>query len=88
MSVEQIGKTLLQLPREERRKFADWFYQHENEIVEPRNDDEIHPEVRADLERRLKEIEDHPDLLEPWAGTTERIRAQLHEKRRQKNLGR
>jgi hypothetical protein len=88
MSVEQIGKTLLQLPREERRKFADWFYQHENQIVEPHDDDDIHPEVRAELERRLKEIEEHPELLEPWAGTTDRIRAQLHEKRRPKNIRR
>jgi hypothetical protein len=88
MSVEQIGKTLLQLPPEERRKFADWFYQHENEIAEPRDGDEIHPEVRAELERRLQEIEEHPKLLEPWVGTTDRIRAQLHEKRRQKNLSR
>ena len=87
MSVEQIEKTLLQLPREERRRFADWFYRHETEIVEPRDGDEIHPEVRAELERRLKEIEEHPELLEPWEGTTDRIRAQLHEKSRQKNLG-
>ncbi len=84
MSVEQIGKTLLPLPREERRQFADWFYQHENQIVEP-HDGEIHPEVRAESERRFKEIEAHPELLEPWAATTARIRAHLHEKCCQKN---
>ena len=83
MSVEQIESTLLQLPPEERRRFADWFYQHEDEIVEPQDNEEIHPEVRAELERRLQEIEEHPELLQPWEGTTERIRAQLHEMRRQ-----
>ena len=88
MSVEQITSTLLQLPREERRRFADWFYLHEAEIVAPQDDDEIHPEVRAELERRLKDIEEHPELLQPWDGTTDRIRAQLHETRSQKNSGR
>ena len=81
MSVEQIGKTVLQLPREERRKFADWFYQHENEIAGP---DEIHPEVKAEILRRRDELDAHPELLEPWEGTTERVRARLHELRRQK----
>lgn len=88
MSVEQITNTLLQLPREERRRFADWFYQHEAEIVAPQDGDEIHPEVRVELERRLKEIEEHPESLQPWEGTTDRIRAQLHEIRSQKNSGR
>ena len=84
MSVEQIGKTVLQLPREERRKFADWFYQHENEIAGP---DEIHPEVKAEILRRRDELDAHPELLEPWEGTTERVRARLHELRRQKVQG-
>ena len=88
MSVEQIENTLLQLPREERRRFANWFYEHETEILEPQDDDELHPEVRAELERRLQEIKAHPELLQPWEGTTERIRAQLHEMRRQKNPAR
>ena len=87
MSVEQIEATLMNLPREERRRFANWFYEHENEILDPQDDDEIHPEVRAELERRLREIEEHPEILEPWEGTTERIRAKLHEIRRQKNPG-
>ena len=62
MSVEQIEKTLLQLPREERRKFADWFYQHENEIAGP---DEIHPEVKAEILRRSDELKANPGLAVP-----------------------
>jgi hypothetical protein len=81
MSVEQITSTLLQLPREERRRFADWFYQHEDELT---GLEEIHPDVKAEILRRRDEIDAHPELLEPWEGTTDRVRAQLHELRRQK----
>ena len=84
MSVEQIEKTLLQLPREERRQFADWFYQHAHEIIEPQDEEEISPEIKAGILRRRAEVDAHPELLEPWEGTTERIRARLHELRRQK----
>jgi hypothetical protein len=84
MSVEQIEKALLQLPRAERRRFADWFYQHENEILDPQEDDEIHPEVTAEILRRLEEVTAHPELLEPWEGTLGRAREQLNEFRRQK----
>lgn len=84
MSVEQIEATLLKLPRKERRQFADWFYRHENEILDPRDDDEVSPEVMAEILRRRDEALAHPELLEPWGDTTERLRAQLNEIRRQK----
>jgi hypothetical protein len=84
MSVDQLEATLLKLPREERRRFADWFYLHENEILDPRDDDEVAPEVMAEILRRREEALAHPELLEPWGDTTERLRAQLNEIRRQK----
>ena len=84
MSVEQIEATLLQLPREERRRFADWFYAHEADILTPQDDSAIHPEVQAEILRRRDESDAHPDQLEPWAGTTERVRVRLHELRHQK----
>jgi hypothetical protein len=65
MSVKQIEETLLELPCEERRKFADWFYQHESEIIGSENDDYIHPSVKAEILRRRAEVEAHPELLEP-----------------------
>ncbi|MDD5139929.1 MAG: hypothetical protein PHY43_06690 [Verrucomicrobiales bacterium] len=85
MSVEQIEKTLLELPTEERRQFADWFFQHENEIIGSNADEYIHPSVKAELLRRLKEVEEHPELLEPWDGTLKRARQQLDEFRRSQN---
>lgn len=83
MSVEQIETTLLQLPHEERRRFADWFHAHEAEILTPLNED-IHPEIKAEILRRRDEVDAHPERLEPWEGTTERVRARLHELRHQK----
>lgn len=68
MSVEQIEKTLLELTSDERRQFADWFYQHESEIVGSHDDDyihPIHPSVKAEVLRRRDEALAHPELMEP-----------------------
>jgi len=84
MSVEQIEATLLKLSRLERRKFAVWFYLHEDEILDPREDDDVSPEVKAEILGRREAALAHPELLEPWGDTSERLRAQLNEIRRQK----
>ena len=81
MSVEQLEQTVLKLPHEERRRFLDWLYEHEEELLGP---DYIHPEVQAEILRRRDEALAHPERLEPWEGTTERVRARLHEIRHQK----
>ena len=65
MSVEQIEATLLQLPREERRRFADWFFAHEAEILSPQDDEAIHPEVQAEILRRRDELDANPGLAVP-----------------------
>ena len=78
MSVEQLEQSVLQLSDEERRQFAQWFYEHEDELA-GLDDNFIHPEVKAEILRRRDEVDAPPELLEPWAGTTERVRARLHE---------
>ena len=83
MSVEQIEASLLKLPPVERAAFADWFYEHEDELLGD-DDTELHPEAQAEILGRRAEAMAHPELLEPWAGTTERLREQLNEIRRQK----
>jgi hypothetical protein len=80
MSVKEIEQSVLQLPTEERRQFADWFYEHEQELAGP---DYIHPSVKAEILRRRDEALAHPELLEPWEGTLARARQRLHEFRRQ-----
>jgi hypothetical protein len=84
MSVDQIEKALLRLPPEARRQFADWFCQHENEIIESQDEIELTPEIEAGILQRRDEVDAHPERLEPWEGTTERVRVRLHEIRHQK----
>lgn len=43
------------------------------------------PEIQAEILRRREDALDHPDKLEPWQGTTERVRARLNKIRRQKS---
>jgi hypothetical protein len=81
MSVEQLEQSLMNLSREERRRFLDWLYEHEQEVAGP---DYIHPDVQAEILRRRDEALADPAELEPWEGTTERNRAKLHEIRNQK----
>ena len=84
MSVEQIENTLLQLSREERRQFALWFYENENQILDPQEDEAISPELETEIMRRRSEALAHPELLEPWGDTTQKLREQLNEIRRKK----
>ena len=82
MSVEQLEQSVLSLKQEDRRRFLDWLCDHEEELLAA--DDDIHPEVQAEILRRRDEAIAHPELLQPWEGTMERLRAQLNEIRRQK----
>ena len=64
MSIEQLEDQVLQLPRDERRRFARCFYEHENQIVEPREEDETSAATKAIEDRRTAR---HP-LPEPAIG--------------------
>ena len=92
MSVEQLEQSVLKLDREERRRFAEWFYQHEMEILAEKKssdwEDDLSEEQKAEILRRRELCEKHPELLEPWEGTTERLRVRLHEIRAQKTATR
>ena len=65
MSVEQIEKTLLNLPREDRRRFAQWFYDHEGDILEPQEEDGISVAARTEILRRRDELAANPGLAVP-----------------------
>jgi hypothetical protein len=64
MSVEQIESAIRAMPPEERARFAHWFDEHRHELIGEA--DEISPAVRDELELRLKEMDEHPDRLEPF----------------------
>ena len=56
MSVEQIEQTLLNLSREERRRFAQWFYDHEEQLLDE-TDSVLVGAWRQEVRQRIAEIE-------------------------------
>jgi hypothetical protein len=72
MSVEQLEATIEAMPVGERKKIVRWFDEHRHELIGEADD--ISPAVRAELELRLKETDEHPELLEPFeAADVERM---------------
>jgi hypothetical protein len=82
MSVEQIEATLLKLPPAERAAFANWFYEHEDELLGS-DDQEVHPEVQAEILRRREEALAHPEKLEAWESAFPKMKQRFNELRRQ-----
>jgi len=68
MNLAELESKVLQLPEEERRKFASWFYDHEDEIAGPASaeDNDLSSGQKAELTRRFMEIEQHPEMLVPF----------------------
>ena len=64
MSVEQIEASIESMPVSERQKFVRWFDEHRHELIGAAEN--VSPAVRAELELRLKEMDEHPELLEPF----------------------
>jgi hypothetical protein len=82
MSVEQIETSVLQLPQADRRRFLNWLYEHEDELLGS-DDGEIHPEVQAEILRRREEALAHPEKLEAWESAFPRMKQRFNERRRQ-----
>jgi hypothetical protein len=89
MSLEQLESSILALKPEERKQFARWFEEHRYELI-PGNteDEELTPEQQAEILRRRQQALAHPELLEPWQGTVDRVRQRLHDLRSQKAASR
>jgi hypothetical protein len=64
MSVEQLESAIRALSPAERRRFAEWFEAHRDELLG--GGEVTSPDVRAELELRLKESHEHPERLEPF----------------------
>lgn len=64
MSVEQVEATIESMSASDRRKFTAWFDQHRHELLGEADD--VSPGVRDELELRLKEIDEHPEMLVPF----------------------
>lgn len=77
MSLEQLETAILGLTPPERQRLAVWFEENRRELLgdEP---DELSGEHQAEVVRRRDLALAHPELLEPWDGTIERVRGRLH----------
>lgn len=89
MSLEQLESSVLALRPEELKEFARWFEEHRPELLESGDEgEELTSEQEAEILRRRELAMAHPELLEPWDGTIDRVRKRLHEVRRQKAAAR
>jgi hypothetical protein len=84
--LEQLEKAILGLKPEERQRLAVWFEENRRELVG--ESDELNEKQEAEIMRRRDFAVAHPELLEPWDGTIERVRERLHEFRHQKTSAR
>ncbi len=83
VGLEQLESAILGLRPEERRQLAIWFEENRRELLGD-DADELTDEQKAEVLRRRDLAVANPELLEPWDGTIERVRARLNEFRRQK----
>ena len=78
VSLDKLEQAILDLKPEERQRLAVWFEENWRELLGD-NSDEMSGEQEAEIIRRRELALAHPELLEPWDGTIERVRERLHE---------
>jgi hypothetical protein len=83
VSLEQLKSAILELTPDQRQRLAVWFEEHRRELLRDEGD-ELSEDQKAEILRRRDQAMAHPELLEPWDGTIERVRERLHEFRSQK----
>jgi hypothetical protein len=76
MSVEQLRLSVLKLSDPDRRRFLEWLYDHEDELVPAV---ELHPDVQAEILRRREEAIAHPEKLEAWENAFPRMKQRFDE---------
>jgi ribosomal protein L29 len=89
MSVQELENQVRALPPEDLAQFSKWFEAHLAQVVaavdlEDDWQDNVSEEYKAELLRRVEFAKAHPEALEAWEGTTDRIRQRLHALRAQK----
>jgi hypothetical protein len=81
--LEQLETAILELSPEQRQRLVVWFEEHLRELLGDEGD-ELSDAQKTELRRRRDEAAAHPELLEPWDGTIERVRERVHEFRSKK----
>lgn len=64
MSVEQIEANIRALPPADRARLVEWMEIHRGELMA--GTEGISPAVRDELGLRLKEMDEHPEMLVPF----------------------
>ena len=77
VSLEQLESAILRLTPEERQRLAVWLEENRRELLGDESD-ELTEEQMAEVVRRRDLALAHPELLEPWEGTIDRVRERLH----------
>ena len=77
MSLEQLESAILELTPRERQRLAVWFEENRRELLGDDDSDELTEEQQTEIIRRRDFALAHPELLEPWDGTIERVRERL-----------
>jgi len=77
VSLDKLEQAILDLKPEERQRLAVWFEENRRELLGD-DSDEMSEEQEAEIIRRRELALAHPELLEPWDGTIERVRERLH----------
>jgi hypothetical protein len=77
VSLEQLESAILELTAQERQRLAEWFEENRRELLGDDDSDELTEEQQAEIVRRRDSALVHPELLEPWDGTIERVRERL-----------
>ena len=89
MSVQELERRVQELPLEDLARFIVWFEAYRRQVLGEFSDaddweEQLTDEQKTELLHRVEFAKAHPEVLEPWDGTTDRIRQRLHALRAQK----
>ena len=85
MSVRELEKRIRALPPRQLRHFGQWFDDYRQQAGSAAEmSDGLTEEQKTELQRRIEQAKAHPELLQPWKGTMDKLRKELDAHRAQK----
>lgn len=89
MSVQELEKRVQELSLDDLARFIPWFEAYRRQVLGEFSEaddweEQLTDEQKTEFLRRVEFAKAHPEVLEPWNGTTDRIRERLHALRSQK----
>ena len=85
MSVRELEKRIRALPPRQLRHFSQWFDDYRQQAgPASETEDDLTEAQQTELLRRIELAKAQPELLQPWKGTMDKLRKELHAYRAQK----